>query len=365
MLSKETKELERVLRTGNIKEIKHVFGKSSDPLQPKDVVKVLRLLLGRSNFDFEMVKLLKKHHCDLNAPLGDSRSNPEQYRMGDYLSSYGRLSPRLIDEMAKAGYDFSKTNAKGEHAGFYLLGTRALNSKVVAALKSKGVDFELKNKSGQTAIDYMIENVETFATRMFSSKPKAAAIAKLSPLFEKREDLISLSTLNIDGLKNLVDKRIKEIVGIYNKKVYCLELDMIFDSGADAGKFVGKHYSAILDSCKENWRTTAELHWMFAEDVTEEKIQQILNAESKSKQYKSIYCIELGKYFRHVTYATKELSISHAHILSCCNGKLKSAGKHPITKEKLHWRYATKDEDKQYIDELCKKYKNKITKENN
>ena len=77
----------------------------------EDVVKVLRLLLGRSNFDFEMVKLLKKHHCDLNAPLGDTRSNPDQYRMGDYLSSYGRLSPRLIDEMAKAGYDFSKTNA--------------------------------------------------------------------------------------------------------------------------------------------------------------------------------------------------------------------------------------------------------------
>ena len=219
MLSKETKELERVLRTGNIKEIKHVFGKSSEPLQPKDVVKVLRLLLGRSNFDFEMVKLLKKHHCDLNAPLGDTRSNPDQYRMGDYLSSYGRLSPRLIDEMAKAGYDFSKTNAKGEHAGFYLLGTRALNSKVVAALKSKGVDFELKNKSGQSAIDYMIKNVETFAARMFSSKPKAAAIAKLSPLFEKRDDLISLSTLNTEGLKNLFDKRIKEIEAKDNESV--------------------------------------------------------------------------------------------------------------------------------------------------
>lgn len=219
MLSKETKELERVLRTGNIKEIKHVFGKSSEPLQPKDVVKVLRLLLGRSNFDFEMVKLLKKHHCDLNAPLGDTRSNPDQYRMGDYLSSYGRLSPRLIDEMAKAGYDFSKTNAKGEHAGFYLLGTRALNSKVVAALKSKGVDFELKNKSGQSAIDYMIKNVETFAARMFSSKPKAAAIAKLSPLFEERDDLISLSNLNTEGLKNLVDRRIKEIEPKDNESV--------------------------------------------------------------------------------------------------------------------------------------------------
>ncbi|MBQ8251323.1 MAG: hypothetical protein IJY92_05380 [Alphaproteobacteria bacterium] len=219
MLSKETKELDRVLRQGNIKEIKHVFGKSSEPLRQKDVVKVLRLLLGRSNFDFEMVQLLKKHHCDLNAPLGDEKSNPEQYRMGDYLSSYGRLSPRLIDEMAKAGYDFSKTNAKGEHAGFYLLGTRSLNARVVAALKAQGVDFDLKNKSGKTVADCIVDNIATFSSKMLLSKPKRVIIAKLSPLFEIREDFIRLSTVDGNDLKGMIADRLREIKPERNETV--------------------------------------------------------------------------------------------------------------------------------------------------
>ena len=67
MLSKETKELERVLRTGNIKEIKHVFGKSSEPLQQKDVVKVLRLLNNGGTF-------LYLFHIKLHMPDYPDRS---------------------------------------------------------------------------------------------------------------------------------------------------------------------------------------------------------------------------------------------------------------------------------------------------
>ncbi len=170
-----------------------------------------------------------------------------------------------------------------------------------------------------------------------------------NPFYGKRHSETSLNDMKVSRNKNK---------DLYNKKIYCVELDMYFDSSADAGKFIGMHYTAILDSCKENWRTASEFHWMFAEDVTKEKIQKILNNEYKRKQYTSVYCIELNQYFRRVKHAEEELSICHAHILSCCNGKLKSAGKHPITKEKLHWRYATKDEDKQYMNELCKKYKN-------
>lgn len=211
MLSKDKKELENALRKGSIQEIKYVFGKSSQPLEDQEVVKVLRLLLGRSNFDYEMVQLLKKHHCDLNAPLGDLKNNPDQYRIGDYLAAYGRLSPRLIDEMAKAGYDFSKTNAKGEHVGFYLIANSPINEKIVAALKSKGVDFSKCNNMGQTASEMMVFYVKKLAANMFLSHPANASIRRLSPLYKKQQDMIKLVRLNKEELGAFIKKRIDSI----------------------------------------------------------------------------------------------------------------------------------------------------------
>ena len=211
MLSKNEKELQQALRNGSLQEIKHVFGKSSEPLTGKEVVKVLRLLLGRSNFDFEMVQLLKKHHCDLNAPLGDLKTNPDQYRIGDYLASYGRLSPRLIDEMAKAGYDFAKTNRKGEHAGFYLIATKPINDKIIAALKSKGVDFSLPNNDRKTTSDLMVYHIKNMMSKMFLKTEKEVAIRRLSPLFKTQEGLLNLSILQGSKLKEAIDSRLTEI----------------------------------------------------------------------------------------------------------------------------------------------------------
>ena len=37
----------------------------------------------------------------------------------------------------------------------------------------------------------------------------------------------------------------------------------------------------------------------------------------------------------------QELGIkSRSNITDCCKGRNKTAGKHPITGERLHWRYA-------------------------
>ncbi len=76
------------------------------------------------------------------------------------------------------------------------------------------------------------------------------------------------------------------------------------------------------------------------------KYYQTPGAKEKQKQTirksigKSVQCIETGEVFECICDAAKWCNLSHGYgIGQCCIGKAKSAGKHPITKEKLHWRY--------------------------
>ena len=201
-------DLRKALRSASLKDIKTIFGKSTEPLSEKEVIQVLRLLLGRSNFDFEMVDLLRKRHCDLNMPLGDKKTDPDQYRIGDYLSSYGRLSPRLIHEMDKAGYKFSQTNTNKENAGFYLISSAPINYKLVAALKSKGLDFSQKNVKGKTLVDELLSVSMHYPNKHY----KDLIVHRLSPLFDNKEDINSLvKTTSLTEIGELVSRRIAEI----------------------------------------------------------------------------------------------------------------------------------------------------------
>ena len=52
---------------------------------------------------------------------------------------------------------------------------------------------------------------------------------------------------------------------------------------------------------------------------------------------KIVYCNELKQVFRSISNASKNTGVAASQIHGCLVGKYKSAGKHPITKEKLHW----------------------------
>lgn len=54
---------------------------------------------------------------------------------------------------------------------------------------------------------------------------------------------------------------------------------------------------------------------------------------------KKVICITTGKIFDALRDAERIYKIHNTSISACCKGKVKTAGKHPITGEKLVWRY--------------------------
>ena len=52
---------------------------------------------------------------------------------------------------------------------------------------------------------------------------------------------------------------------------------------------------------------------------------------------KRIYCLELNETFKSLKEASTKYNIDQGTISKCCSGKRKTAGKHPITGEPLHW----------------------------
>ena len=54
---------------------------------------------------------------------------------------------------------------------------------------------------------------------------------------------------------------------------------------------------------------------------------------------RKVKCITTGEIFNCIKEASEKYNINRGNICSCCKGKLKFAGKHPITKEKLVWEY--------------------------
>ena len=77
-----------------------------------------------------------------------------------------------------------------------------------------------------------------------------------------------------------------------------------------------------------------EKHHMYGKHHTEEARHKMREAHNKQ-----VLCLELNKIFGSATEAGMELGIDQSSISKCCLGKLKSSGKHPVTGEKLHWKY--------------------------
>ena len=103
----------------------------------------------------------------------------------------------------------------------------------------------------------------------------------------------------------------------------------------------------------EDEKTHEKLYWMYYEEyiklenIEEElqrRIQNTLYSEqrmcgSRNPSAKKIICLNDKNIFDTVKEASIYYNASRNVISGCLTGKRKSAGKHPVTGEKLHWMY--------------------------
>ena len=65
-------------------------------------------------------------------------------------------------------------------------------------------------------------------------------------------------------------------------------------------------------------------------------------SKMSNKLSKPIICVTTGEIFSSSKEASIKTKITCSNINDCCRNKRQSAGKHPITKEKLKWEYYKK-----------------------
>ena len=112
----------------------------------------------------------------------------------------------------------------------------------------------------------------------------------------------------------------------------------------EGNPFYGKHHSdetkkKISDSLKGKYQ--GEKHPFYGKRHSKESLQKISNSR-KSKGGKKIICLNTGEVFPTMMDAARWCGLSNSSSIGqICNhtGQRKTAGKHPITKEKLKWEF--------------------------
>lgn len=94
-------------------------------------------------------------------------------------------------------------------------------------------------------------------------------------------------------------------------------------SESHKGKFNGENNPMYGKHCSEHCKS-----------ILKEKL-----SGSNNPYAHKVKCIETNEIFNTVKSASEWCHIGHADIAAYIRGKQKSAGKHPITGEKLHWVY--------------------------
>lgn len=138
----------------------------------------------------------------------------------------------------------------------------------------------------------------------------------------------------------------------YNKEgkaVYCPELNCTFSCPIEAQEKTGVSRQSISGCCRggKNRKTAGvhpitgeRLHWFFASDM--KKINDFVQGNFQNRHsslWKKVICVELNETFDSIKAASDKTGICASNITMCCSGKIQSAGRHPITGEKLHWKY--------------------------
>ena len=87
-----------------------------------------------------------------------------------------------------------------------------------------------------------------------------------------------------------------------------------------------------------------ENHYFYGRHHTEETKHKMSKSHKNFKNEKNprarkVICVNTREIFNYIKEVENKYNISSSSITQCCKNKRKSAGKHPVTGEKLVWRY--------------------------
>lgn len=126
-------------------------------------------------------------------------------------------------------------------------------------------------------------------------------------------------------------------------RVYCPELDREFESITIAELELNINHGGISSylsgkqkSAGKHPLTNEPLRWFRIDDLG--NVIGDISVAYSDKRSKSVYCIELNKFFNGTRAVERELGITHNCVSACCSGKQKTVI-YPQTGERLHFIY--------------------------
>lgn len=131
-----------------------------------------------------------------------------------------------------------------------------------------------------------------------------------------------------------------------NKEIYYIKLyhsnDPDYGYNLQSGGHNALHSKATKEKMSRNQRGSNN---SFYGHRHSEKVKKRIGQIEKGSNHhaaRQVICIETGQIFNTLTEASiwcKGNANFRGKISEVCQGKRQSAGKHPVTGEKLHWRY--------------------------
>ena len=135
-------------------------------------------------------------------------------------------------------------------------------------------------------------------------------------------------------------------------KVYCVELDKIFNCIEDAKEYIGGNISITASASDTTHTATAgidpitknPLHWIYYSELhlfSKEELEDIKTRHARKSHERDsikIICLNNKMIFDNAWKAAEWCGLNgNSNICSCIRGVRKHAGKDPITKEPLSW----------------------------
>lgn len=135
-------------------------------------------------------------------------------------------------------------------------------------------------------------------------------------------------------------------------KVYCVELEKVFECIEDAKEYVGSSIS-IWSSASDNLHITTAgvdpitkvpLHWIYYDELhmfSRDELEDIKTRHARKAHEREsikIICLNNKMVFDNAWKAAEWCGLKgNSNICACVRGTREHAGRHPITKESLKW----------------------------